>query len=745
MAGMYIPADWKNDGSLPPNWDEMVDPTTGQKFFVDHNTQTTSWVDPRDIFNKKATFEECEGDELPFGWEQTYDEAVGVFFVDHNTWSTQLEDPRLNKFPEQVSQLNLFLRRARSNIRDKESQVIDLEARLARAEAELNRYKAQVQSAMRSRSSNLGNLQAEVAIRQQDVNDQRQQLEDLRSEMRFDQEGIQILEDVGTRLDTDAGYGIEEARETVSELNRMRDMMVMRNQERENLTQSIRRAVTGDELPAYALDESTTDDHIPQQEFARQSKVSKKEFKEILDSSQAQGDADLRRLVSLHEQERDELASATQKMSKLVQMHEMETTALQKQLQNLKETKDSSAAHMRELLQEKEREEENYKLIMQENQERLHKMQHDREMFDQRLKEIEEEHERHKKEMLEMLEATGDTVMPKSQLNKALNEQSARIDELYRLLKKPVAEEKRRVWDENLQKFVELPARRQTAAAIVVPESLNHLAATFKQEESAPRTRLDLELELAATKREFRDLERDVEQLRALKESLAAAQSDVENATVLAAPGTPASTKAARRVSRQDLSVVLQSVQSTPVTYEDRKLLAKKLNDISLDESTDEDAHMAAIPPKTPTNSKLNPATAAPPRQISPNSVHIRDDIVIEKRPDLRPTSMLPITADVKLEGEEWMFDPKVQRLLKIKEEARNKVGRLRLESSKKIMRLRQTQKLKPQQLSFHEKMAYFTTKHIKIHEEALQSELDKSDIMARDMPIFSPRGSESA
>ena len=83
MAGMYIPADWKNDGTLPPGWEEALDPETGHKFFIDHNTQTTSWVDPRDIFTKKASFEECVGEELPFGWEKSHDEAVGVYFIDH--------------------------------------------------------------------------------------------------------------------------------------------------------------------------------------------------------------------------------------------------------------------------------------------------------------------------------------------------------------------------------------------------------------------------------------------------------------------------------------------------------------------------------------------------------------------------------------------------------------------------------------------------------------------------------------
>jgi len=32
---------------LPPGWEMLVDATTGWPFFVDHNTQSTTWQDPR--------------------------------------------------------------------------------------------------------------------------------------------------------------------------------------------------------------------------------------------------------------------------------------------------------------------------------------------------------------------------------------------------------------------------------------------------------------------------------------------------------------------------------------------------------------------------------------------------------------------------------------------------------------------------------------------------------------------------
>ncbi len=64
--------------SCHSGWEEMIDAETGIPFFVDHNTQTTSWVDPRDIFTKKLDFNDCDGNELPFGWEEAYDPSVGM-------------------------------------------------------------------------------------------------------------------------------------------------------------------------------------------------------------------------------------------------------------------------------------------------------------------------------------------------------------------------------------------------------------------------------------------------------------------------------------------------------------------------------------------------------------------------------------------------------------------------------------------------------------------------------------------
>ena len=41
---------------LPPGWEMLSDARTGWPYFVDHNTQTTSWEDPRMVGQKCGLF-----------------------------------------------------------------------------------------------------------------------------------------------------------------------------------------------------------------------------------------------------------------------------------------------------------------------------------------------------------------------------------------------------------------------------------------------------------------------------------------------------------------------------------------------------------------------------------------------------------------------------------------------------------------------------------------------------------------
>ncbi|KAK2737752.1 hypothetical protein FQN57_007399 [Myotisia sp. PD_48] len=96
-------------GDLPSGWEQRYTPE-GRVYFVDHNTRTTTWVDPRrqqyirlygpptsttGITSQIAQQPVSQLGALPSGWEMRLTNTARVYFVDHNTKTTTWDDPRL--------------------------------------------------------------------------------------------------------------------------------------------------------------------------------------------------------------------------------------------------------------------------------------------------------------------------------------------------------------------------------------------------------------------------------------------------------------------------------------------------------------------------------------------------------------------------------------------------------------------------------------------------------------------------
>ncbi|XP_073175572.1 membrane-associated guanylate kinase, WW and PDZ domain-containing protein 3 isoform X2 [Lepidochelys kempii] len=91
---------------LPKNW-EMAYTDTGMVYFIDHNTKTTTWLDPR-LCKKAKAPEDCEDGELPYGWEKIEDPQYGTYYVDHINQKTQFENPVLEaKRKKQLGQTDV--------------------------------------------------------------------------------------------------------------------------------------------------------------------------------------------------------------------------------------------------------------------------------------------------------------------------------------------------------------------------------------------------------------------------------------------------------------------------------------------------------------------------------------------------------------------------------------------------------------------------------------------------------------
>ncbi|KAI9329015.1 hypothetical protein DFJ73DRAFT_790954 [Zopfochytrium polystomum] len=88
-------------GPLPAGWEQRYT-AEGRPYFVDHNTRSTTWLDPRrsqlsaqaHLAAVMASTAATWG-PLPSGWEMRVTNANRIYFVDHNSKITTWDDPRM--------------------------------------------------------------------------------------------------------------------------------------------------------------------------------------------------------------------------------------------------------------------------------------------------------------------------------------------------------------------------------------------------------------------------------------------------------------------------------------------------------------------------------------------------------------------------------------------------------------------------------------------------------------------------
>lgn len=73
-------------GFLPTGWESRL-ADNGKVYFVDHNTKTTTWLDP-------SKDQPSHSDDLPNQWEISQADNGRTYFIDHSTRTTTWEDPR---------------------------------------------------------------------------------------------------------------------------------------------------------------------------------------------------------------------------------------------------------------------------------------------------------------------------------------------------------------------------------------------------------------------------------------------------------------------------------------------------------------------------------------------------------------------------------------------------------------------------------------------------------------------------
>jgi atrophin-1 interacting protein 3 (BAI1-associated protein 1) len=72
--------DDDNLGPLPSGWEKAYT-ESGEVYFIEHSTGQSHWLDPRLSKFQKKSLEDCEDDELPYGWEKIVDPEYGIYYI----------------------------------------------------------------------------------------------------------------------------------------------------------------------------------------------------------------------------------------------------------------------------------------------------------------------------------------------------------------------------------------------------------------------------------------------------------------------------------------------------------------------------------------------------------------------------------------------------------------------------------------------------------------------------------------
>nr|CAI5867831.1 unnamed protein product [Callosobruchus analis] len=102
-AQVFVRNSTESQTPLPDGWEERQD-ANGRTYYVNHMARTTQWErptlrsDPRAKVQHyyRVIFDDDVLGPLPEGWEERVHSDGRIFFIDHNTRTTQWEDPRLS-------------------------------------------------------------------------------------------------------------------------------------------------------------------------------------------------------------------------------------------------------------------------------------------------------------------------------------------------------------------------------------------------------------------------------------------------------------------------------------------------------------------------------------------------------------------------------------------------------------------------------------------------------------------------
>uniref|UniRef100_I3J543 WWC family member 3 n=1 Tax=Oreochromis niloticus TaxID=8128 RepID=I3J543_ORENI len=199
---------------------------------------------------KPLTFADCVGDELPLGWEEVYDQQVGVYYIDHINKTTQIENPRTQWRQEQEHMLKEYLVVAQEALKAKKEIYLVKQQRLELAQQEmmlfheLSEDNRSITSTVSGSSSNAkydpDQIKMEIACRRERLSRLKQELAQVKQELQYKEMGVETLQEIDRKMSSSqTNYKLDEAQAIFNELRSIKKAISTGEKERQDLIQSL--------------------------------------------------------------------------------------------------------------------------------------------------------------------------------------------------------------------------------------------------------------------------------------------------------------------------------------------------------------------------------------------------------------------------------------------------------------------------------------------------------------------------
>jgi predicted nuclease with TOPRIM domain len=224
---------------------------------VDHNEQTTTWVDPRTYHLRKHDIREIVPGELPYAWEEAFDKTFGVYYIDHSTQAHFIDAPWEDHVREQVLAYNgqgddAQLQEQLQKEREMKDELDMAQANLEQLANEKDRLENELSTFQRSGDaaqianieSDLQNVSERIEQEQAEVDRVAVEYARLQQEIEEFQNRLVELSAVNARLETENEGFMQDATDANANLEEMRAMIETEAAQRNALESYIKQLKT---------------------------------------------------------------------------------------------------------------------------------------------------------------------------------------------------------------------------------------------------------------------------------------------------------------------------------------------------------------------------------------------------------------------------------------------------------------------------------------------------------------------